>query len=148
MNIKLLPLLAGISGMGASVEAGLPYNATNPSTVDALGRWPLTVILGAVCVVCVYFMYRQSRDNADKVMTTSKMNGESILSLIEGERLETQHRINSNALVTKELAENNAKVVKELAENNAKVVKELAENHANEIRTLLAELEKRGTKQS
>jgi hypothetical protein len=131
MIIRFLPFLAGISGMGASVEAGLP----DSGTFEAIGRWPLTVILGAVCVTCVYFMYRQSHDYADRTVL-----------LIEGERAATEHRIASNALVTKELAENNAKVVKELAENNAKVVKELADNHAKEIRTLLDELEKRGVK--
>jgi hypothetical protein len=121
MFIRFLPILAATSGLGASVEAGLPYDATNPSTLDALGRWPLTVILGAVCVTCVYFMYKQSKDNADRT-----------LAMVEGERLATEHRIQNNVTVTKELAENNAKVVKELAENNAK-----------EIRILLDELIKK-----
>jgi hypothetical protein len=131
MSKKLLPLLAAVSGLGASVEAGLPYNAADPSTLDALGRWPLTVILGAVCVTCVYFMYRQSKDNADRT-----------LAMVEGERTATEHRIASNMQVTNELAENNARVVKELAESNAKVVQELAANHAREIRALLDELSK------
>ena len=121
MFVRFLPILAAASGLGASVEAGLPYDATNPSTLDALGRWPLTVILGAVCVTCVYFMYKQSKDNADRT-----------LAMVEGERLATEHRIQNNVTVTKELAENNAKVVKELAENNAK-----------EIRILLDELIKK-----
>jgi hypothetical protein len=89
--------------------------------LDALGRWPLTVILGAVCVTCVYFMYKQSKDNADRT-----------LAMVEGERLATEHRIQNNVTVTKELAEKNAKVVKELAENNSK-----------EIRILLDELIKK-----
>jgi hypothetical protein len=135
MNMKLLSILAGISGMGASVSAGLPYNATDPSTLDTLGRWPLTVILGAVCVICVYFMYKQSKDNADRT-----------LALVEGERLATEHRITNNSLVAKELTENNAKVVKELADSNSRTVRELSENHAKEIRVLLDELEKHGKK--
>jgi len=121
MFVRFLPILAAASGLGASVEAGLPYDATNPSTLDALGRWPLTVILGAVCVTCVYFMYKQSKDNADRT-----------LAMVEGERLATEHRIQNNVTVTKELAENNAKVGKELAENNTK-----------EIRILLDELIKK-----
>jgi hypothetical protein len=121
MFVRFLPILAAASGLGASVEAGLPYDATNPSTLDALGRWPLTVILGAVCVTCVYFMYKQSKDNADRT-----------LAMVEGERLATEHRIQNNVTVTKELAEKNAKVVKELAENNSK-----------EIRILLDELIKK-----
>ena len=140
MSIKFLPIVAGISGMGASVEGGLPADS---STFEAIGRWPLTVILGAVCVTCVYFMYRQSRDNADRVATTARVNGECVLSLIAGERAAIEHRIASNALVTKELADNNAKVVKELAESNAKTVRELAENHAKEMRTLLDEVGKK-----
>jgi hypothetical protein len=126
-GIKIAALIAGVTGMGASVVPGLPET----STLDALGRWPLTVILGAVCVTCVYFMYKQSKDNADRNVVSSTENGKMFLAMIEGERLATEKRITSNALVTKELAE-----------NNAKMVRELAESHAKEIRTLLDELSK------
>jgi hypothetical protein len=142
MFVRFLPILAAASGLGASVEAGLPYDATNPSTLDALGRWPLTVILGAVCVTCVYFMYRQSRDNSNRSAQAAQENGRIILAMVEGERAATEQRMIRNATVTHELAENNAKVVKEVAENNAKVMKDFAEEHSRSIRTLLDELAK------
>ena len=74
-------------------------------------------------------MYRQSRDNADRSATSTIEHGKIILEMVKGERVATENRIASNALVTKELAE-----------NNAKVLKELAENHSKEIRTLLDEI--------
>ena len=140
MSIKLTALLAGLSGMCASVEAGIPME---PGTLEALGRWPVTVILGVVCVTCVYFMYKQSKDNADWNAKLSQENSRAFLSMVEGERLATEHRIANNLQATKNLAENNAKVVKDLAENNAKVVRELAENNAANMRSLLAELKER-----
>jgi hypothetical protein len=129
MKKLLLPIIAGLSGMGASVEAGIP---SEPNTWAELFRLPVTGLLGFVCIACVYFMYKQSKDNAERV-----------LSLIEGERAATEKRVSSNALITKELAENNARVVKDLATSNALVMKESAELHAAEIRVLLDELKGR-----
>ena len=113
--MRYLPILAAVSGLGASIEAGLPVD---PGTLDAFAKWPLTVILGAVCVVCVFFMYWQGREHS-----------RAMLEMIRGEREATKERVSANALVTKELAE-----------NNAKQVRELAETHAKEIRTLLDEI--------
>jgi hypothetical protein len=121
LTTKIVALIAGVTGMCASIAPALP----DSDTIDSLGRWPLTVILGAVCVTCVYFMYRQSREN-----------GRAILTMVEGERLAAEHRIIANMQATKELAENNARVVKELAENNSK-----------ELRILLDEICKKTDKQ-
>jgi hypothetical protein len=127
MNIKILSLAAGTSSLLASVEAGLP----DADTLDSLGRWPVTVILGAVCVACVYFIYKQSKDNAERSSTVSRENNTLFLEMVSGERLATEHRVASNAQATKELAE-----------NNARVVKELADNHARNLQTLLDEIRK------
>ena len=137
------PFLASVTGMTASVEAGA---VPEPGTLDALGRWPVTVVLGAVCVVCVYFMYRQSKENADRNSASQLASNKALLEMVSGERAATEHRIISNATATKELADNNARVVKELAENNAKVVKDLADNHAQNLRTLLDEISKQSSK--
>lgn len=118
MLVRLLPTLAAISGFAASVEAGLP---TDPGSLDAIGKWPLTVVLGAVCVCSIYLGYRQAKENAEK-----------IVQMAEGER-------EANAL----RAENYSKVTSALAERNASTIKELAENHAKEMRTLLDEFVKK-----
>jgi hypothetical protein len=117
-KMKYLSFLAAFTGMGASIEGGLP---TDPGTLNALAHWPLTTILGAVCVICVYFLYRQSKENS-----------QTMLKMVEGERQATEHRISSNALITKELAD-----------NNAKLVRELAEGHAQNLRMLLDEIGKK-----
>lgn len=132
MLIKLLPIMASVSGLAASVEGGLPVD---PNSLDALARWPLTVILGAVCVTCVYFMYRQSRDNAERSMGASREHAQTILQIVEADRTMTEQRINSTAVVAKELAD-----------NNAKLVQELAEGHAKNLKLLLEELSKERTK--
>ena len=137
--------MASVSGMTASFEAGV---VPEPGSLDALGRWPVTVVLGAVCVVCVYFMYRQSKENADRNATSQLSSNKALLDMVTGERQATEHRIITNATAAKELADNNARVVKELAENNAKVVKELAENHAANLRTLLDEINKQSGSKS
>ena len=54
--IQIEPIIAGASGMAASVVASVPVDH---SSLDAIGRWPLTVVLGAVCCFCVYLNYRQ-----------------------------------------------------------------------------------------
>lgn len=111
--IRGLPILAAISGLEASIVAGMP---TNPNWLEVLGRWPLTVILGAVCVVCVYMMYRQAKDAADRSAATAEVHCKAILAMAEGERTATATRIASNAAVTKELAENNAREIRMLVE--------------------------------
>ena len=128
--VKGLPILAGVSGLGASVEAGL--STVNPGTLEVLGRWPLTVILGAVCVICVYFMYKQSKDNAERNAVINKAITDTFLALSAGERTASEKLFMQNSASTKELAE-----------AHAKVFKELVESHAKETRILLDELTKR-----
>ena len=53
-----MALLAGASGALASVTAGLP----EADKLEAIGKWPLTVVLGAVCCFCVWIIYRQGAD--------------------------------------------------------------------------------------
>lgn len=118
MGIRLLPTLAAVTGFAASVEAGLPVDL---GSLDAVGKWPLTVVLGAVCVVSIYLGYKRSKE--------SEAN---IVKMAEGER-------EANAL----RAENYSKVTSALAERNAATIKELADNHAKEMRTLLDEFVKR-----
>lgn len=126
---RFLPILASLSGLEASVIAGLP----DSSTLDAFGRWPLTVILGAVCVACVYLMYLQARNSADRVAAMSATNCQTLLNMAIGEREAAEKRTIGHAQTTRDLAD-----------SNAKIVKELAENHAKELRTLLDEVVKRG----
>ena len=115
---KLPFILAGISGFSASIIAQVP---ADPSSLEAIGRWPLTVVLGAVCVCSIYLGYRQSKENSEK-----------LVKMAEGERQANAAR-----------AENYAKVTTALAERNAAALTTLAENHAKEVRGLLEEFVKR-----
>jgi len=55
MKGKAAAIVAVISAAGASLAAGTP----DSQTIDAVGRWPLVVILGAVCCFCVWIIYQQ-----------------------------------------------------------------------------------------
>lgn len=97
----LIATLGGTSGFLASITASLP----DTNTIEALAKWPLTVVLGGVCVACVFFLCKQSREFGDKM-----------LKMVEGERLATLQRSEANARVVKELAETNAKEIRELVD--------------------------------
>ena len=59
-NYSALPsIIGGISGFCASVFASIPIDISNPSILDSISKWPLTVILGAVCCFCVWLNYKQ-----------------------------------------------------------------------------------------
>ena len=53
--MKVLAVIGGGAALGASATATMP----DSQTLEAVGRWPLTVILGAVCCFCVWIIYRQ-----------------------------------------------------------------------------------------
>jgi len=54
--------LTGLTGLSASVVAQLP----DSKQLDAVGRWPLTVVLGAVCCFLAWLLYKQADKNADR----------------------------------------------------------------------------------
>ena len=53
-------ILGGGTGLAAAIEVGVP----DSGSLEAIGKWPLVVILGAVCCFCVYMLYKQGKDNA------------------------------------------------------------------------------------
>ena len=55
MNGKIEAIAASGAAIGATMAAALPGS----ETVDAVGRWPLVVVLGAVCCYCVWIIYLQ-----------------------------------------------------------------------------------------
>ena len=55
MDGRVEAIVAGVAGLGASLAVAVP----DSNTVDAVGRWPLTVVLGAVCCFCVWIIYKQ-----------------------------------------------------------------------------------------
>ena len=55
MNGKIHAAVGGVAALGASTAAALP----DGEMVEAVGRWPLTVVLGAVCCFCVWIIYKQ-----------------------------------------------------------------------------------------
>jgi hypothetical protein len=70
--VKTVAIFGGISAMLASTVAAVPVD---PQSLEAVGKWPLTVVLGGVCCFCVYLMYRQGADyrqSIDKVADALK----------------------------------------------------------------------------
>jgi hypothetical protein len=55
MNGKVEAVVAGSAALGATAVAALP----DSETLEAVGRWPLVVVLGAVCCFCVWIIYLQ-----------------------------------------------------------------------------------------
>jgi len=55
MDGRLEAVVGGMAGLGASLAVAVP----DGETIEAVGRWPLTVVLGAVCCFCVWIIYRQ-----------------------------------------------------------------------------------------
>jgi hypothetical protein len=140
MTPKIFTALASVTGMSASVIGGIP---TDPGTIEAVGKWPLTIVLGMVCVISIYIGYLSSKEAAVRT-----------LRMIEGERLATEKTALSTTNAAKELAvesakalkdvaTDSAKALKELATDSAKALREVAEAHAKEVRTLLDEVVKK-----
>jgi len=111
----LTSTLAGVSGFGASIVAQIP---ADPGSLEAIGKWPLTVVLGAVCVVSIYFSYRQGKESRS-----------DIVKMAEGERLANALRV-----------ENYSKVTSALADRHTESLKQLAEAHNKEVITLLEKI--------
>lgn len=61
-------ILGGGSGLAAAIEVGVP----DSGSLEAIGKWPLVVILGAVCCFCVYMLYKQGKDNAQNQLDVAK----------------------------------------------------------------------------
>ena len=58
MFFKTQAIVAGLAAAGAGVASSVP----DSEALNAVGRWPLTVVLGAVCCFCVWIIYRQGCD--------------------------------------------------------------------------------------
>ena len=56
MISKAIAFSAG--GLAALASAA----PASPEALEAVSKWPVTVVLGAVCCFCVYLMYRQGSD--------------------------------------------------------------------------------------
>lgn len=55
MNGKVEAVVACGAALGATAVAALPGS----EPLEAVGRWPLVVVLGAVCCFCVWIIYLQ-----------------------------------------------------------------------------------------
>lgn len=109
---------AGLAAIGASLAASIPIDA---GTADAIARWPLTVILGALCCYCVYMMYRQSRDFA----------------------LAASSAANDHATALKEAATISARSAADIAGSSSKATTEAAIVMARAVSEMVAELKQR-----
>jgi hypothetical protein len=55
MNEKLHAVVGCLAAVGVSGAALLP----DAGTMESVARWPVVVILGAVCCFCVWVIYQQ-----------------------------------------------------------------------------------------
>jgi cbb3-type cytochrome oxidase subunit 3 len=122
--MRFLPIIAATAGLGASVEAAIPVS---PGTLEAAAKLPLVVILGIVCVVAIFFMYRQNRDNADRAAKVAEENCRTFLALAQGERIAVEKLFNQSSTVAKDLAESHARILQTQADAHNKDVQMLIE---------------------
>ena len=76
--MKLIAISGAVSALLASTVATVPVD---PQSLEAIGKWPLTIVLGVVCCFCVYLMYRQSSDyrtSIDKISDSLKSLSEQL----------------------------------------------------------------------
>ena len=66
--MKTVAIFGALSAMLASTVAAVPVD---PQSIEAVGKWPLTVVLGGVCCFCVYLMYRQGSDYRQSIDTVA-----------------------------------------------------------------------------
>lgn len=81
MPYKLVPIYDGMCAVvGSFAATSMTYVAQiDPSTLDAWGKLPATAILGAVCVTCVYLLYRSN----GAAYQRAREHEESILSVVK-----------------------------------------------------------------
>ena len=53
--MKIAATVGGVAALGAGAAAAVP----DPALFESVGRWPPTVVLGAVCCFCVWIIYKQ-----------------------------------------------------------------------------------------
>ena len=66
------------AGSLAAVASAAP---ASPEALEAVSKWPVTVVLGAVCCLCVYLLYRQGSDyraSLDRVADSLKRLSEEL----------------------------------------------------------------------
>ena len=66
--MKTTAISGALSALLASTVAAVPVD---PQSIEAVGKWPLTVVLGGVCCFCVYLMYRQGSDYRQSIDTVA-----------------------------------------------------------------------------
>ena len=63
MNIMSIETIVATTAiLGASVVANIPVD---PQTIEAVAKWPLTVLFAAVACFCVWVNYKQSQRFAE-----------------------------------------------------------------------------------
>jgi phosphotransferase system glucose/maltose/N-acetylglucosamine-specific IIC component len=63
--------------LGTIVAQAMP----DASQMEAMAKWPLTLIMAVVAVVAIYLMYKGNRDNSKDRLEETKMHKESIEAL-------------------------------------------------------------------
>jgi len=54
---------------------------TDPQSLDAVAKWPLTVVLGFVCCFCVWLMYKQAKDFSATATAASRAAADAQMAM-------------------------------------------------------------------
>ena len=75
MRAEALTAVTGV--LGTVVEQSMP----DATQMDAMGKWPITLIMAIVAVAAIYLMYRGNKENSKDRLEEARMNAEAIKSL-------------------------------------------------------------------
>ena len=68
MSGKVVAVIAGGAVVAATAAGALPGS----DSLEAVGRWPLVVVLGAVCCFCVWIIYLQAVSYTHLTLPTNR----------------------------------------------------------------------------
>jgi hypothetical protein len=80
MSARIEAFTAGVAALAIPVAEAIPLPSSD--ALDAMGRWPLVLILAGICAWMSWLLYRQGRDAAAAMSEQTTRFTHSIESLV------------------------------------------------------------------
>ena len=69
-----------VGTISVSLAGVISQIKVNPGTIEAVGKWPITIALIALAALSVYLMYRQAENSRKSLDKASSLSHESSLA--------------------------------------------------------------------
>ena len=70
-----------IAAIGGTIGTVLSAAIPEVDQLEAIGKWPLVLIMAVITVTAVYLMYKSNRDSSKDRLEEARMHKESIANL-------------------------------------------------------------------